>query len=80
MYRTGWKNILLRRLIKPNISIQKGVGFEPTPFQFTHSHANPCYALSVYFFFYLLPNPNLFSAEKIALTDALVILLETPTP
>ena len=29
---------------------------------------------------YLEPKPNLFNAEKIALTEALVILLETPTP
>ena len=32
------------------------------------------------FVFYLEPSPSLFNAEKIARTDALVMLLDTPTP
>ena len=39
---------------------------KPTPFLF--------------YITYLEPKPNLFKAEKIALTEALVILLDTPTP
>ena len=38
------------------------------------------YDIFSYCFFYLSPNPNLLTAEKIALTEALVILELTPTP
>ena len=35
---------------------------------------------SVYYFVNYSPNPSLLTAEKIALTEALVILELTPTP